>query len=131
MRTWASVVLEHRRTDGAHFDWMVENPLIAAPAPPLATWRVDAPPADWTLGRSLDLTRLGDHRRAYLSYEGPMTQNRGEVHRIDVGSVIVRSWTLEAALLRVYFRRVSATIELSRLTGDRWLARVIESSLYP
>jgi hypothetical protein len=31
--------------------------------------------------------RLGDHRKAYLTYEGPLSGNRGHVRRIDEGTL--------------------------------------------
>lgn len=36
---------------------------------------------------------LTPHRKAYLDFEGPVSQDRGEVHRIDRGSLTIVSWT--------------------------------------
>ncbi len=35
--------------------------------------------------KGLNIRRLADHRLAYLSYEGPVSNHRGDVQRIDAG----------------------------------------------
>ncbi|HTW94488.1 MAG TPA: hypothetical protein VMD30_06835 [Tepidisphaeraceae bacterium] len=71
------VILRHEGWGETHFDLMFET----SPGSPLATWRSPTwPPADVNL-----LTRLPDHRREYLDYEGPVSNNRGIVHRVEQG----------------------------------------------
>jgi hypothetical protein len=47
----------------------------------LLTWRAD----HWPLADGTRLTLLGEHRRAYLAYEGPVSGGRGEVRRVAEG----------------------------------------------
>ncbi|HUB24714.1 MAG TPA: hypothetical protein VL992_04730 [Tepidisphaeraceae bacterium] len=71
------VILRHEGWGEPHYDLMFET----APGSALATWRSPTwPPADMK-----QLTRLPDHRRDYLEYEGPVSNNRGFVRRIERG----------------------------------------------
>ena len=60
-----------------HWDFMLECGDV------LRTWRLDAiPQTDGEIGAEA----LPDHRIAYLEYEGPVSGDRGHVHRIDRGN---------------------------------------------
>lgn len=68
------VLLHHTGApDGDHYDLMLERDGT------LATWRVASPALDGA-------RRIQDHRRAYLDYEGPLSEGRGEVRRIAAGT---------------------------------------------
>ena len=78
------VVLHHTFPHGggeAHFDLL----LAEGDDGPLRTWRSSA----WPLAEGAALSPLPPHRRAYLTYEGPVSGNRGEVRRAVAGE-----WTL-------------------------------------
>lgn len=71
------VVLHHTGVAEPHYDVMVET----SPGLLLSTWRApNWPPRDGDVW-----TRLEDHRRAYLDYEGPISGGRGEVRRVAAG----------------------------------------------
>jgi hypothetical protein len=70
------VVLEHD-WPVLHWDFMLESGEV------LRTWRLAAPPRP---GASVAAESLGDHRRAYLDYEGPVSGGRGTVTRWDAGT---------------------------------------------
>ena len=72
------VVLSHEGWDEPHFDLMFER----EPNGPLVTWRSPV----WPLVDGTTLVQLGEHRRDYLDYEGPVSGNRGQVRRIAAGS---------------------------------------------
>jgi hypothetical protein len=72
------VILRHEGIDSPHFDLMFE----LTPGGLLATWRSDA----WPIEQPTPLLRLGDHRRDYLTFEGPLTGNRGSVRRVEAGT---------------------------------------------
>ncbi len=38
------------------------------------------------IGDAVDAQQLGHHRKSYLEYEGPLSGDRGQVHRIDSGN---------------------------------------------
>lgn len=66
------VVQRHEQSDGVHWDLMFQR------GDALATWRSPCPLAD--VGDSpVVVERIGDHRLAYLDYEGPVSGDRGTV----------------------------------------------------
>ncbi len=98
------VLLEHRLddatpapgapplTDGAHppasavhWDFLLE----VAGQESLATWRLSENPV--ATSGAIRAERIGDHRRAYLDYEGPISGGRGSVRRVDRGAAVVEA----------------------------------------
>lgn len=71
------VVLEHDSPRGRHWDLMLEL------EGRLRTWALAAPPDTPGL---IPANALPDHRLVYLEYEGPISGDRGEVHRWDAGA---------------------------------------------
>ena len=77
---WHTLPVENNRP--AHFDLMLEA------GESLRTWAIERfPPA----GEMVSALPLPPHRLDYLTYEGPVSQNRGEVTRWDSGSYAVIS----------------------------------------
>jgi len=95
------VILEHVGHGPAHFDLMLEQDGAA-----LATWQLDRVPGDLPAGGMMSARRLADHRREYLSYEGPVSRGRGRVRRVEAG-----------------------TYELLRAGGGLWEVRFAGASL--
>ncbi|HYF15852.1 MAG TPA: hypothetical protein VD971_12355 [Phycisphaerales bacterium] len=78
------MLLRHDEPGGGwHFDWMLERP--GEPWRGLLTFRTRERPDGG--GATLHATRLGDHRRAYLEYEGEVSGGRGRVTRVAAGVV--------------------------------------------
>ena len=71
------VILHHTGIADPHFDVMFET----MPGSALTTFRLPA----WPPTAPLAATPLPDHRAAYLDYEGPVSDNRGEVRRVQMG----------------------------------------------
>lgn len=65
------VVLRHEGVPEPHFDLMLER----EPGGPLMTWRC----AIWPIERRIRIERIGEHRRAYLEFEGALGGERGVV----------------------------------------------------
>ena len=84
------VVLRHEGVPEPHFDLMFET----KPGGPLRTWRS----AVWPLEDQTQLVELGEHRRAYLDYQGPISGGRGRVRRVAAGSF---AWLTEGKLRTV------------------------------
>jgi hypothetical protein len=94
-----TVQLLHELPDGSrHVDWMLaqdprgRNPLVTF----RVRQRVDALPP----GRRLKAVRIADHRPAYLTYEGPVSGDRGTVTRLAAGRIVAvdvepDGWRLE------------------------------------
>jgi hypothetical protein len=107
------VVLRHELPAGgeraSHWDVMFEC------AGTLRTWAVESEPgaAEPSAAR-----RLGDHRLAYLDYEGPVSGERGTVSRWDAG---------EYTLVVHEPERWEADLRGARLVGRMTLVRVVDS----
>ncbi len=79
----------------AHFDWLTRLPGTAAQTSPddrvLMAFRMDEPmtglcaKARHSSPIEVRALRLADHRQLYLDYEGPISGNRGVVHRVGTG----------------------------------------------
>lgn len=52
----------------------------------LATWQLAQPPIELPVGATRPARKLPDHREAYLTFEGPVSGNRGRVNRLDDGT---------------------------------------------
>ena len=65
---------------GLHWDLMLEP----EEGGPLYTWALGRPPAN---GSTIEAEQLAPHRRHYLSYEGPVSGDRGTVRQWDVGAL--------------------------------------------
>lgn len=76
-------LLEHAAPDGLHWDLLIELPDREG----LATWRLSANPL--ATGGPVPATRISDHRRVYLEYEGEVSRGRGSVRRLDRGDCFV------------------------------------------
>ncbi len=107
------VILAHDHPN-LHWDLMLETNNV------LATWRLAQPPH----AGDIDAIGLPDHRLMYLDYEGPVSGNRGNVQRWDVGTYIdeadsrpdLRSYFVEGA-------RIRGHVKLERLSDDEWRFR--------
>src|SRR3954462_15181204 len=104
------VVLHHTGVDQPHYDLMFES----TPGSLLMTWRA----TDWPLAAGDELTRIGDHRREYLEYEGPVSNDLGHIHRVVSGPCDV---ALSSAQVTIRSAGPDATLIILRCVElDRW-----------
>lgn len=87
------VVLHHTGIAEPHFDLLID-------------WRDDAPLlaarcSTWPIGAAAVLTRIPDHRRLYLQYEGPVSGNRGQVRRVAEGTCTLEVDRADSSLVRL------------------------------
>lgn len=108
------VIQFHSAPAGAHYDLMLE----AGEA--LATWRLDRLPAEAAGGQALPATALPDHRREYLTYEGPVSGGRGSVRIVDRGDCEIRARGRDEWAFELRGEKVRGAFSLRRLGGDRW-----------
>lgn len=115
-----TVLLRHELPDGSgHYDWLLECPGREG----LITFRVSER-IDLRECLGFGATRLGDHRRAYLTYEGPVPPGRGAVKRVAQGTCEVEEGAGTIGVracfggqVRVYEGRLGE--------GDLWMFRVL------
>ncbi len=75
----AFVIQFHTGFRRDHYDLMIEN------GSALATFELDRRADEIPAGASINVTRLADHRREYLEYEGEISGGRGRVKIADRG----------------------------------------------
>lgn len=97
---------------GTHWDLMLE-PSVNAEA--LDTWALDVEPNETMLSKpgGIRCVRLQAHRTTYLSYEGPVSNNRGSVRRWESGTFCWRSRLAKEATLEMYGTRLRGYFRLS------------------
>ncbi len=106
------VVLEHDHPF-RHWDLMLESGAA------LRTWRLGAPPAT---GLTVEATPLGDHRRLYLDYEGPVSGDRGRVVRWDRGTFTWEGQEEGLVVVCLHGERWRGRLRLEGQGGGPWLA---------
>lgn len=106
------VVLFHQTPPGYpradHWDFMLEA------AGGLRTWALPAAPA---AGQTLVAEQLADHRAEYLSFEGPLSGERGSVTQWDAGTYDTLAVTEERWLVRLVGQHLAGVVCLERLDG--------------
>jgi hypothetical protein len=109
------VIHEHSGWGRTHYDLMLDD------GQSLATWQIMVSPSEIGQAGRISATKLPDHRRAYLDYQGPVSKGRGTVTPVDKGAceVIHRS----DDLWRVNFRGqvFSGIFELACQEDGSWL----------
>ena len=98
-------VVLHHDWPSPHHDLMIED------GDACRTWRLLGP----LDAASIPIEPLTPHRLAYLTYEGPVSNDRGEVRRIDAGTCIIDAeWvTFVGAVLSGDYRLGPQTLQRS------------------
>lgn len=101
------VVLAHDYPE-LHWDFMLEKEAQ------LRTWRLSRPPSEQGVIPAL---ALGDHRLAYLDYEGAVGGDRGAVRRVDRGEYALTAEADREVAVRLAGEVLRGTAVLQR--GDQ------------
>jgi len=123
MHALPTALLLHVTRRGRHFDWLLGDPRDVGGR--LLTFRVAWPFDAWASMRSWNLEPLAPHRRAYLAYEGGISDGRGQVRRIDEGVFVPVLWTPSRTIIELRTRRFTGSIELRRVSDRLWRGRMI------
>ena len=104
------VILRHEMPPGGvrgtHFDLMLEVGGV------LRTWLI---PELLVPGQLIQAEALPDHRLAYLDYEGPVSDNRGSVSRVDEGEYEVLAESAGLWHVRLAGRTLRGSLELRQV----------------
>jgi hypothetical protein len=84
----------------------------------LLTWSIKAIPGE---GQSVVAQRLADHRSIYLEYEGPVSDNRGQVKRWDAGTYETLLTSEHEVVVRIGGNQLNGVFSFQRTPAtDRW-----------
>ncbi len=95
----------------SHLDLMLES------GEGLRTWSFAEFPAD---GEEVVADELPVHRLAYLDYEGPVSNNRGEVSRIDGGTYEIQSAMNDVLVILLQGEKYRGRVKLERAVDKTW-----------
>ena len=94
----------------------------------LSTWALHEAPANVS---SQIAKKLADHRLDYLSYEGPVADNRGVVSRWDEGRYTIQERAADLLIVEFSGRKLACPSRLVRLAGTEDLWRITFISPVP
>ena len=109
------VILYHTGFGREHWDLMLEH------GDSLLTWQLYAKPAI-PLAQPISANRIGDHRKAYLEYEGPVRGDRGNVVRLDRGPLWIEELTAGRCVFHAAGAALNGCFELVA-ASDGWLLK--------
>ncbi len=112
------VILHHILADGEHWDLMLEGDTA------LFTWQLLREPKSMA-SLPIPAKRIGDHRKAYLDYEGAVSGNRGHVRRVDRGACEIETNEHGLVAARLSGARVAGRVSLTA-DGDEWILDATE-----
>ena len=123
MRQLRTVLLRHDTPHGSHFDWLLDTPNVwRNPRSKVWTARTQTPTGDWSNAGTWNLCRITDHRRRYLTYQGPLSGGPGTVDRVDEGWFVPQLWDDEQMILDLTLIRCQGRVRLWCLSGPAWRA---------
>ena len=115
------VIQEHTTPTGVHWDWMLED------AGRLLTWRLPVPPRQ--LGAApVEAVQIFDHPLRFLTYEGPVQNETGQVRIADAGTYRRVEWDDERRVVQLDGTILSGRFELVK-QHETWLLRRVNEAL--
>jgi hypothetical protein len=112
------VILHHQVAGGEHWDLMLERGEI------LLTWQLPREPVERS-SLPMPAKRIFDHRKAYLTCEGPVSGDRGSVARVDAGTVEIKEAAPDRYLVLLDGERLAGWFALT-VEGNAWVFAAVE-----
>lgn len=107
------VIQHHRLADQEHWDLMFEVDSS------LKTWQIPIPPYQWS-GQPTSCRQLPPHRLEYLTYQGPVSQNRGHVQIAAGGTYKCEKPATHHWHLAIESDNIRGNIYLEQIVEDKW-----------
>jgi hypothetical protein len=101
------VISEHTTLEGVHWDLMleIENTLW--------TWRLNTPPTD--IGNEpITAEHIHDHPKRFLTYEGPVQNNTGQVTIADKGTYSLNEQVDNSLLIDMHGKMLKGEFTLCK-----------------
>jgi len=96
-----------------HWDLMLRKGSV------LATWQISEPPENWPK-KTITCTRIFDHRLKYLTYQGPLSDNRGDVKIAATGQYQPRQITENLWQLTLTGDNINGELTLQLMNQNQW-----------
>ena len=107
MSTAKFVIQQHTTPTGVHWDFMLEE------EDRLLTWRINCPPEK--IGRNtIEAVKIFDHSLRFLTYEGPVRQETGQVQIAEAGTYKRLEWTDDSLLITLCGRILNGRFRLQK-----------------
>ncbi len=111
------VLLRHETPPGSnissHWDLMIQD------GDHLATWRLES---DLFQTAQQSAERIDNHRLEYLTFEGPISNNRGSVRQVDQGEFRIQLWSENEISGELHAQTNKTFMRLSRTANStHWL----------
>jgi hypothetical protein len=110
------VIQQHSCEKNTHWDLMLEKDGS------LATWRVVCPPGKWG-GKKVQCCNLFNHQIRYLSYQGPLSDNRGQVLIAAAGTYQPQKISQKCWRVALKGDKINGLLELEQKHQDHWEMR--------
>ena len=107
------VVQKHTTGDSVHWDLMLES------GNTLLTWRLEKNPAE-VVSHSVEAVKIFDHPLKFLTYEGPVNEDKGQVKIADTGVCQIFQANDENIELNMSGQILKGKFTLTHVKDDRW-----------
>ena len=107
------VISQHIQGPDSHWDFMLEDNGV------LATWRVPIGPDNWA-HRPVECRRIAEHRLEYLTYQGPISQDRGQLLITARGHYHALQITDDHWRIKLCGDGPNGSCKLVHIQQDRW-----------
>jgi hypothetical protein len=109
-------VIQYHQTNKDHYDLMLEQETH------LLTWQIAEKQMNLLLdGETILVTKIQDHRKKYLSYEGPISCDRGHVTIYDSGVYSVLLWTNNVYKINMQGNKLKGVLNIQYKEKDLYL----------
>ena len=110
-------VLQHHTNGTDHFDLMIESEKS------MLTWQISTNDMKYLLkGKQISAARIKDHRKEYITYEGPISGNRGEVKILDSGLCYILTMNKDITEVRFYGKLINGILFLEYYKNNVYYA---------
>lgn len=114
------VIQEHTTQEQTHWDFMLQQ------QDHLATWQIPTPPNTWH-ETTIKCNRIFNHRLKYLTFEGPISNNRGNVKIVDKGEYILQHADENIWQVQLLGDNIVGNIELVKINDKSWQMKLRSS----
>ncbi len=109
------VIQQHQQPQPQQLHW----DLLLQTGTVLATWQIPEPPENWPK-KSITCTKIFDHRLKYLTYQGPLSDNRGHIKIVATGRYQPLQITENLWQLTLTGDNINGELNLQHLDMDQW-----------